>query len=1115
MVTKPDRGDARHQLQAQVKQLTRAVTRLRHKLELNRRAVAAMAASETRLRAIFEGASIGLAQITPSGHFLEVNQSFRKIVGYDREELLNRTYLDVVHPEDRDANLGIRKQLLDGHMPSVRLENRYVRKDGEAVWVNLNVAAGMCGEQACLLVAAENISERRTLQESLGRIASNLARAERMALSGSWQWNSRNGTVRASEEVFHLFELAPTKRAVPIERFLERIHAEDRPLVDSALASILSENRPYQIECRIVLHDGAQKVVYASGEVYSRDEEGRPRSILGVVQDVSLRRKVEMALKESEQRFRELFDNASDGIVIARRDGTCIDVNRSICTLLGHTRDELIGKRIVDLIPENDLQRLEDTRTYLLRDLAHVQLTNWELKHKSGAYVPVEVSTRILPDGRWMAIVRDITERRQTQQALERYTDEIRDLYDNAPCGYHSLDGNAVFVQINQTELDWLGYTREELIGTRKVTELLTERSQDSFRKHFPDFLRSARVQDLEFEFVRKDGSILPVLLSATAEFDSQGNVVSSRTTLFDISEMQVARARLRQAAAVFEHTNEAILITDANSVIVAVNKAFTRITGYSPEEVIGKSPRMLKSGRQDDTFYRNLWAAIEEHGFWQGEIWDRKRSGEIFPAWESITDVKDESGKVTEHIAIFSDITTIKETEANLMKLAYEDTLTGLPNRLLYNDRLAQALAHARRHDTRAALLMLDLDRFKLVNDTLGHSAGDELLQAVATRLRTAVRAEDTVARLGGDEFAIILPHLADPSDAALLAEKIVQLVSVPLQIAGHGLTMSTSVGIGIFPDDADDAETLAKVADTAMYGAKSKGRNAYEFYRREMTTAAAELLAIDRGLRVALDANELSVVYQPKIDLGTGRITGLEALLRWDSPAFGMLSPARFIPVAEETSMIDRIGEWVLDVVCAQIQQWKSRNVTPVRIAVNVSARQFKRPGFVVTVCEKLAACAPLDGFGIDLEITETELQTEETISDALRSLKTYGMTIAVDDFGTGFSSLNSLKHLPVDVLKIDRSFVKDLPADPDSSAIASAIIAMGHSLGLSIIAEGVETQEQLKFVYDLGCDEVQGFLFFAPLSAAECEQLLLEASVSSMIFPAYREVRERRQF
>lgn len=523
----------------------------------------------------------------------------------------------------------------------------------------------------------------------------------------------------------------------------------------------------------------------------------------------------------------------------------------------------------------------------------------------------------------------------------------------------------------------------------------------------------------------------------------------------------------------------------------------------------------MLKSGRQDDAFYRNLWASIEEHGFWQGEIWDRKRSGEVFPVWECITAVKDESGKVSEHIAIFSDITTIKETEANLMRLAYEDTLTGLPNRLLYNDRLAQALAHARRHDTRAALLMLDLDRFKLVNDTLGHSVGDELLQAVATRLKTAVRAEDTVARLGGDEFAIILPHVVESADAALLAEKIVKLVSVPMQIAGHRLTMSTSVGIGIFPDDAEDAETLAKVADTAMYGAKSKGRNAYEFYRREMTTAATELLAIDRDLRIAVDANELSVVYQPKIDLGTGRITGLEALLRWDSPAHGKLSPDRFIPIAEETSMIDRIGEWVLDVVCTQIQQWKSRNVTPVRIAVNVSARQFRKPGFVVAVREKLAACAPFNGFGIDLEITETALQTEAAVSEALQALKTCGMTIAVDDFGTGFSSLNSLKHLPVDALKIDRSFVQDLPSDPDSSAIASAIIAMGHSLGMSIIAEGVETQEQLKFVYDHGCDEVQGFLFFAPLSAVECEHLLHEASVASMIFPAYREVRERQQF
>ncbi|OWW21151.1 PAS domain S-box protein [Noviherbaspirillum denitrificans] len=1103
MATKHDHYQAKR-LQARVNRLTRAMERMRQQLERSRQNESALLRNEQRLRSVFNGVSIGLAEITADGTFSEANSVFCRLLGYRHEELLALAYLDILDPEDREADRNIMMQLLDGKLPSFHGEKRYVRNDGKIIWVDLDLAVAPRegGHQTCLLATIEDITERKTTQESLSRIASNLAEAERMALSGTWRWDNRTGETTASEDTFRLFGLKPTQQPVPIEYFLDRILAEDRPPVERAIESLFSGNRGYQVEYRIVLPDGKQKLIHASGEVLSRGEHGQPHVIIGVVQDIGLRRKAERALEDSEQRFRTLFEHASDGIIIANRDGVYTDANRSACTMLGYTHEELKGRRIVDLISSSEADRFAKSMSYLQQDLSHSEVTEWELKRKDGTFLPVELSTRMLPDGRWMASVRDISERRRAHQAIARYAEEVRDLYDNAPCGYHSLDRDGVIVQINQTELDWLGYTREELVGRKNVTDLLTEQSQAKFREGYPEFLRRGRVHDVEFEFLRKDGTILPVLVSAAGIFDAQGNVLSSRTTLFDITEMREARAKLRQAAAVFEHTNEAILITDADNTIVAVNKAFTRITGYTPEDVIGKNPRLLKSGRQDEAFYRHLWNAIEEHGFWQGEIWDTKKSGEMFPAWESITAVKDESGKVTEHISVFSDITTIKETEEKLTRLAYQDALTGLPNRLLYNDRLSQALAYARRHALRGALLMLDLDRFKLVNDTLGHSAGDELLQAIAARLNTSGRAENTIARLGGDEFAIILPQVAEPADAALMAEKVVHLVSQPMKIAGQEITISASVGIAIFPDDAEDAETLAKVADTAMYGAKNKGRNAYEFYRPEMTTAASELLAIDRGLRNAIQSNQLVVLYQPKIELSTGRIAGVEALVRWHPPSQGMRSPDSFIHVAEETSLIDRIGDWIFDAVCNQIREWKDRQVPPVRIAVNVSARQFRNPHYVENIRKKLAACSPFDGFGVDVEVTETTLQSEPSIAEALRQLKAIGFTIAIDDFGTGYSSLSSLKQLPVDTLKIDRSFIEEIPDGPDSTAIASAIIAMGHSLGLTVVAEGVETQEQLKFVVDQGCDEAQGFLFFSPLSAQECEQFLMKGSVEPML-------------
>ena len=930
-----------------------------------------------------------------------------------------------------------------------------------------------------------------------------------MSLSGTWKWNGETGETTASEEVFQVFGLPPRSSPVPADLFLSRIVPEDRPLVEAALQAALSERKPYQIEYRLNLPDGSQRLVLASGEWYDGSEQGVARIVIGVVQDITLRRHAEQSLKESEQRFRQLFDNAVDGVFIGDLEGRYTDVNLSACRMLGYSRGELVGKYITDLVPEAERERFARTREYFLQNNEHVDIAEWVLIHKNGAYVPVEVSSRILPDGRWMAIVRDIGERKRTQKELEAYAAEVQDLYDNAPCGYHSLDKNGVLVRINKTELGWLGYTSEELLGKKKFFELLTESSRQTFHDYFPRFLATGRIRDIELEIVCKDGRILPVLISGSAIYDEQGNFLRSRTTLFDMTEMAAAQKELRRAAAVFSHTNDAIIITNADGTIVAVNEAFSAITGYSPDEVIGKNPRLLKSERQDDAFYRGLWSALEKTGSWKGEIWDRRKSGEVFPVWETITAVKDDSGRITDYISIFSDITTIKETEERLLKLAYHDVLTGLPNRLLFNDRITQALAHAKRHQLRIALLLLDLDRFKLINDTLGHSAGDQLLQIIGERLKRLVRDEDTVARLGGDEFAIVINQLDDTGDAALLARKVGEVVSRPARIAGQMLTVSTSIGIGIYPDDAEDHETLSKCADVAMYDAKERGKNTYAFYTREMTRAATDLLAIDHGLRAALGKDEFVLFYQPQIDLASRAIVGVEALIRWNHPKHGLLTPDAFIDVAEETGLIDAIGDWVFDAACAQIQAWKRAGLPPLRIAINLSARQIRKKRFMEDMRDKLLACQPFEGFGIDLEITETALQTDADTVHALRGLKSFGLKVVIDDFGTGYSCLNSLKQLPVDVLKIDRSFIHGIPADGDDRAIATAIIGMAHSLEMSVIAEGVETREQLQFVMDQRCDEVQGFLFFQPLSAPACEQVLrsgwLEGVSSRMVGPA----------
>lgn len=1086
-----------HKLQARVDTLSNEVKRLKKKLARSRRTEYELRQTERNYRTIFDHTFVGLAQIDERGSFLNVNLPFCRLLGYGRDELLKETDSAITHADDIERDVRFRKQLVSGKIASVRYEKRYVRKGNGTVWVSVNLSAvpTEAGGEPSLLIVAENISERRALQESLHHIAFNLAKVDELLPVGSWKWNIKTGQITASDEALQLFSLKKNRRAIPISTLLERIHPDDRTMVERAMELVHRARRPFRVEYRLLLPDGSVRQVSANGQVYRRDPQGRPVLMIGMVQDVTLRRQAESALRDSELRFRTLFDHAADGIFIATQDGEYTDVNLSACRMLGYSREELIGARIFDQIPPEDTPRLAEARTYFLQNADNVQVAEWKLLRKDGSYLDTEISARILSDGRWMAIVRDISERKRTQAVLEKYAEEIRDLYDNAPCGYYSENRDGILVRINNTALEWLGYHREELAGSKMMADLLTPESRKIYQVQLEVFHASGRLRDVELEVVRKDGSILPVLLNASATVDDNGTYLVSRATLLDTTTLVEANRKLRQAAAAFEHTGDAIIVADGSGTILAVNKAFTDVTGYLPEEVIGKNPRLLKSERQDQEFYHKLWTSLETEGNWRGEMWDRKKSGEIFPVWQNISAVKDASGKVTEYISVFSDITTIKNTERHLLALAYHDALTGLPNRLLFNDRLGHAMEHAKRYRKRVGLLLLDLDRFKLINDTLGHAAGDQLLQTVASRLNESVRAEDTVARLGGDEFAVVVGNLDSIDDAALLAQKIVKAISEPLVIEGQSLTISASIGISIYPDDAEDKDSLAKTADIAMYGAKDSGRNSYAFYTPAMTDRATEVLRIDHGLRHAILHNELELYYQPQVRLDTGQIVGVEVLIRWNHPEKGLQGPERFIAVAEETRLIEALDEWVIDNTCRQIERWSEAGIPPVRVAINLSARQLKRPNFVDELRARFSACKATAAFGIDLEVTETALQADPEIVQALRVLKSMGFRIVIDDFGTGYSSLNSLAHLPVDILKIDRAFVRGIPRDDDNRAITTAIIAMGHSLGMGIVAEGIETEEQLQFMRNQHCDDAQGFFLYNPVPAEECSRFLLD--------------------
>ncbi|MEW6163429.1 MAG: EAL domain-containing protein [Pseudomonadota bacterium] len=559
--------------------------------------------------------------------------------------------------------------------------------------------------------------------------------------------------------------------------------------------------------------------------------------------------------------------------------------------------------------------------------------------------------------------------------------------------------------------------------------------------------------------------------------------------TIFeDITARKQTEETTRIMAQVFSNSNEAILITDANNRIIAVNAAFERLTGYTADDVIGADPKVLSTGNTPPDLYRQMWEALREHGGWQGELLDRRKNGETFPKWLSISVVRDATGQVANYIGSFIDISERKASEERVRHLAHHDALTNLPNRFSLHERLAQALGFAVRNRKLLALMMIDLDNFKTINDTLGHQTGDRLLIEVAQRLAQAVRTSDIVARLGGDEFVVVLPDIDTPADAAHVAEKILQTVARPYAIDGQSLRTSPSIGICLHPDDADSSNDLLKKADVAMYHAKAQGRANYQFFTDELQQATMARIAMENDLRAAIEAGEFELFYQPQLDLRTGRISGVEALLRWRHPERGLVSPADFIPVAEETGLIMPLGDWVLREACRQLAAWQAAGIADIRMSVNLSANQFLDPRLALRIAEILTDNAVAAAM-LDLEVTESmSMRSPEDTVALMDALTHQGMSLSIDDFGTGYSSLSYLKLFPIRTLKIDRSFVRDIETDPNDAQICDVTVLLAHKLGLETVAEGVETPGQLKYLLSIGCERIQGFLISRPLPAPE---------------------------
>ena len=667
----------------------------------------------------------------------------------------------------------------------------------------------------------------------------------------------------------------------------------------------------------------------------------------------------------------------------------------------------------------------------------------------------------------------------------------FRALLDNSPIATLIVCSRRI-VYLNQAARANLAIDTETPITDISLDQFITTSTQE--RIFAPPPIHEGFTADLPIEtsFKQADGKQIrvEVWLSRT---DYLGRP-ATHLIFNDISLRITAEARLQQAAKVFEHTTEGVMVTDENARIIAVNPAFTEITGYTENEVLGRNPRFLQSGRHDKQFFTALWNGLKQQKTWQGEIWNRRKNGEIYPEWLNITTIQEDPNGKLQYVAVFSDITSIMQSQTQLEHLAHHDPLTDLPNRLLFEDRLEHAIANAKREKTHLAVLFLDLDRFKNINDSLGHAVGDALLVQVAHRLRNMLRENDTAARMGGDEFTILVENLVDPSYTAVIATKIQNQLKRPFDIYGRKLHITASIGISLYPEDGRDVGNLTKNADAAMYQAKENGRNNYRFYTTELTQSAFDRLLMETELRTAIKDNQLLLYYQPQFSILSGKMTGTEALLRWKHPRMGVIPPAQFIPLAEDTGLIHEIGLWALEKVCRQTRIWSDKGLFDGRMAINLSVRQIMMTDLILRFEEIIdkTGCPPKQ---LQLEVTEGLFMRQKEISiPVLEVFKQLGLSIAIDDFGTGFSSLSYLKQLPIDKLKIDRTFIKDIPENKDDVAITQAIIALGQNLGLDIIAEGVETEAQQNLLKIMGCQEVQGYLYGKPMSAEVFEQKLI---------------------
>ncbi|WP_095598054.1 EAL domain-containing protein [Pseudomonas sp. PIC25] len=880
------------------------------------------------------------------------------------------------------------------------------------------------------------------------------------------------------------------------------------------IAAVLGEQNHLEMETRIVTPQGVERHLWLVLRLPEMIQDYHAVTLS--ISDITSRKRIELSLIERERFWSEVVRAVPDTLYVHDMSSKRVMFsNHHLGLRLGYDKDELkeMGEHFWERILHPDdfeyYRRIRNLQQVVGQNVLLESILRW--RHKDGSWHWFSIREQALSRdeagrvSRLIGVAKDITEQIEASDSLRESERRYRLLAESISDVIFSTDSELELNYVSPSVQPVLGYSADWVLANsfqrlaanpRQLAELYAMLNRVRGALGDPQRLAELRnqlpTQPHLFDCLRADGRKIPVELRLVPMWDEHGRFEGMLGVGRDVSQQRRAEKELRMAATVFAHSTAAILITDPAGYIVQVNEAFCRITGYDSAEVLDQLPNLLTADRQQANHLRYIVKQLDQRGSWEGEIWLKRRTGESYPAWVGITAVQDGEGDLVSYVCFFSDISERKASEQRIHRLAYYDALTHLPNRTLFQDRLHTALQHAERHDEWVVLMFLDLDRFKPINDSLGHAAGDRMLKDVALRLAACVDEDDTVARMGGDEFTLLLQPRATREGALNraihVAEQILASLARPFILEGREFFVTASIGIALGPQDGQELSHLMKNADTAMYHAKERGKNNFQFYQAEMNASALERLELESDLRHALDLGEFQLYYQPQFSGDGKRLTGVEALLRWYHPRRGHVPPIDFIPVLEELGLVVQVGDWVLSEACRQLKRWHMARVRVPKISVNISARQFA-DGQLGTRIAHILQESGIPPACLELELTESILMRD--VGEAMQilaGLKRLGLCIAVDDFGTGYSSLNYLKQFPIDVLKIDRSFVDGLPYGEQDAQIARAIIAMSHSLNLAVIAEGVETQEQLDFLREHGCDEVQGYLFGRPMLAEQ---------------------------